>query len=110
RALHNLRDLGNTLVLVEHDREVIGAADYLLDFGPGAGDKGGEITARGTPRQVERAKGSLTGQYLSGKKAIPVPTNRRVAIGLHGDCLGDALVVRGARQNNLKDIDVAFPL
>src|SRR5262249_47654089 len=77
-ALQHLRDLGNTLVLVEHDREVIGAADYLLDFGPGAGDRGGEITARGTPKQVTRSK-SLTGQYLSGKKAIAVPTNRRLA-------------------------------
>jgi excinuclease ABC subunit A len=78
-ALQHLRDLGNTLILVEHDREVIGAADYLLDFGPGAGDRGGEVTARGTPKQVMRSKASLTGQYLSGKKAIPVPTNRRLA-------------------------------
>jgi excinuclease ABC subunit A len=78
RALQNLRDLGNTLVLVEHDREVIDAADYLLDFGPGAGDRGGEITAQGTPKQVRRARPSLTGQYLSGKRAIPVPTNRRM--------------------------------
>src|SRR3954451_7771508 len=79
-ALKRLRDLGNTLLLVEHDREVIGAADYLLDFGPGAGDRGGEITASGTPRQVMRARASLTGQYLSGKKAIPVPTNRRLPL------------------------------
>ena len=79
QALQNLRDLGNTLVLVEHDREVIAAADYLLDFGPGAGDRGGEITAPGTPKQVLKAKASLTGQYLSGKKSIPVPTNRRIA-------------------------------
>ena len=78
-ALENLRDLGNTLILVEHDRDVINAADYLLDFGPGAGDQGGEITAQGTPKQVLRAKTSLTGQYLSGKKAIPVPTPRRGA-------------------------------
>src|SRR5262249_12692051 len=100
--------LGNTLILVEHDREVIASADYLLDFGPGAGDRGGEITAQGTPKQIERAKNSLTGQYLSGKKAIPVPTNRRT------DSLSDAsqkrLTVRGARHNNLKNIDVAFPL
>src|SRR5262249_37444844 len=68
-ALMHLRDLGNTLVLVEHDREVIGAADYLLDFGPGAGDQGGEITARGSLGQVLRSKGSLTGQYLSQKKS-----------------------------------------
>ncbi|MGL4552326.1 MAG: excinuclease ABC subunit UvrA, partial [Gemmataceae bacterium] len=104
-ALQKLRDLGNTLVLVEHDREVIAAADYLLDFGPGAGDQGGTITARGTPAQVIKAKGSLTGQYLSGKKSIPVPTNRRIK-----DDKGPRLLVRGARQNNLKRIDVPFPL
>ena len=103
KALLRLRDLGNTLVLVEHDREVIAAADYLLDFGPGAGDQGGEITARGTPKQVARSN-SLTGQYLSGKKAILVPTNRRTADP------EAALIVRGARQNNLKNIDVTFPL
>jgi len=105
RALQRLRDLGNTLVLVEHDREVIAAADYLLDFGPGAGDQGGSITARGTPAQIQKSKHSLTGQYLSGKKAIPVPTNRR-PVDAHGPCL----LVRGARQNNLRRIDVAFPL
>jgi excinuclease ABC subunit A len=82
QALGRLRDLGNTLVLVEHDREVIGAADYLLDFGPGAGDRGGEITASGTPKQVARAKDSLTGKYLSGKLAIPVPSNRRIGANL----------------------------
>jgi excinuclease ABC subunit A len=103
-ALNKLRDLGNTLILVEHDREVIAAADHLLDFGPGAGDQGGEITAQGTPKQIERAKSSLTGQYLSGKKAIPVPTNRRIAKPQA------ALIVKGARHNNLKNIDVAFPL
>ncbi len=110
QALLHLRDLGNTLLLVEHDREVIAAADYLLDFGPGAGDRGGEITARGTPKQVTRAKASLTGQYLSGKKAIVVPTNRRPADGLTSAKPQAALVVRGARHNNLKNIDVAFPL
>jgi excinuclease ABC subunit A len=104
KALNKLRDLGNTLVLVEHDREVIGAADYLLDFGPGAGDRGGEITAEGPPKRVMRSATSLTGQYLSGKKAIPVPTNRRVTAAASG------LVVKGARQNNLKNIDVRFPL
>src|SRR5207302_7866437 len=77
-ALKKLRDLGNTLLLVEHDREVIASADYLLDFGPGAGDRGGEITARGTPKQVLRSRTSLTGQYLSGKRFIPVPANRRL--------------------------------
>jgi excinuclease ABC subunit A len=116
-ALQHLRDLGNTLILVEHDREVIGAADYLLDFGPGAGDRGGDITARGTPQQVMKAKASLTGQYLSGKKAIPVPTTRRLDSGGKASrpdkappALPPALIVRGARQNNLKNIDVRFPL
>jgi excinuclease ABC subunit A len=103
KALQNLRDLGNTLVIVEHDREVIAAADYLLDFGPGAGDRGGEITAAGSPAKVRKAKNSLTGQYLSGKKSIPVPTNRRMQSS-------GFLKVIGARQNNLKNIDVAFPL
>jgi excinuclease ABC subunit A len=103
RALQHLRDLGNTLVLVEHDREVIAAADYLLDFGPGAGDRGGDITARGTPKQVMRSKQSLTGNYLSGKKAIAIPTNRREPHEAW-------LTVRGARQHNLKNIDVRFPL
>jgi excinuclease ABC subunit A len=112
QALQNLRDLGNTLVLVEHDREVIAAADHLLDFGPGAGDKGGEITAAGTPAQVLKSKNSLTGQFLSGRKSIPVPTNRRIAAcGLAGPAKPQAaLVVKGARQNNLKHIDVQFPL
>ncbi len=120
-ALQHLRDLGNTLVLVEHDREVIAAADHLLDFGPGAGDKGGEITAAGAPAQVQRAKASLTGQYLSGKKVIPVPTNRRLvgqvsnlsAVAESGkDRTGCKPVLRVlcARQNNLKNIDVSFPL
>jgi excinuclease ABC subunit A len=105
KALANLRDLGNTLVLVEHDRDVIGAADYLLDFGPGAGDRGGEITAEGPPAKVQKARASLTGQYLSGRKAIAVPTNRRP--------LGDKhpmLTVKGARHHNLQHIDVGFPL
>ncbi|MFO0927445.1 MAG: ATP-binding cassette domain-containing protein [Gemmataceae bacterium] len=108
RALQKLRDLGNTLVLVEHDREVIGAADYLLDFGPGAGDQGGEVTARGTPKQVARGK-SLTGQYLSGKKVIAVPANRRLPADWTPE-KGPHLLVKGARQNNLRNLDVAFPL
>src|SRR5262249_41333499 len=112
--------LGNTLILVEHDREVIAAADHLLDFGPGAGDRGGEITAQGTPRQVMRAKTSLTGRYLSGKQAIPVPTNRRgpqsVDRGAHGSSAprsalrAPTLTVKGARHNNLKNVEVSFPL
>jgi excinuclease ABC subunit A len=127
QALTHLRDLGNTLVLVEHDREVIGAADYLLDFGPGAGDRGGEITARGTLKQVLRAKASLTGQYLSGRRSIPIPSNRRVVGSKENGeesngpelpvaCPPDSrspcplLTVKGARHHNLKNIDVSFPL
>jgi excinuclease ABC subunit A len=116
QALKHLRDLGNTLVLVEHDREVIQSADYLLDFGPGAGDRGGEITARGTPKQVLRSKASLTGQYLSGKKTIPVPTNRRMPSRKDAttqsikDEASPSLTIKGARQNNLKNIDVRIPL
>jgi excinuclease ABC subunit A len=101
-ALKRLRDLGNTLVVVEHDREVIAAADHLLDFGPGAGDRGGEITAAGPPKAITRSRTSLTGQYLNGKKAIPVPTNRRDA--------SSSIKIIGARQHNLKNIDVQIPL
>jgi excinuclease ABC subunit A len=104
QALTHLRDLGNTLLLVEHERAVLAAADYLLDFGPGAGDHGGEITARGTLKQIQRAKASLTGQYLSGKKAIIIPSNRRPIPDERW------LEIKGARQHNLKNIDVRFPL
>ena len=76
-ALHKLRDLGNTLLVVEHDKEVVASADRLLDFGPAAGRFGGEIVAEGAPAQVAKKRKSVTGPYLSGKKAIPVPTNRR---------------------------------
>jgi len=112
QALQHLRDLGNTLIVVEHDREVITSADYLLDFGPGAGDRGGDITARGTPRQVLKSKASLTGQYLSGKKVIAIPSNRRIAAGPAGALPDDwpCLVVRNARQHNLQNLDVSFPL
>jgi excinuclease ABC subunit A len=108
RALQNLRDLGNTMIVVEHDREVIAAADYLLDFGPGAGDRGGEVTAQGAPSKVLKTKASLTGDYMSGRKAIPIPTNRR----LKGRQLGKYPTIKivGARQHNLKNIDVEFPL
>ena len=104
-ALRRLRDLGNTLVLVEHDREVIEAADYFVDFGPGSGDLGGEVTGSGTPAQVKKIDTSLTGRYLSGKAAIPVPTNRRVVAKD-----SPALVIRNARHHNLKNIDVSIPL
>ncbi len=106
-ALRHLRDLGNTLVLVEHDREVIEAADYLVDFGPGSGEGGGRITAAGTPAKVRTSADSLTGAYLSGKAAIPVPTNRRPAAEDQGV---PAIVIKGARQHNLRNLDVRFPL
>jgi len=121
-ALQRLRDLGNTLILVEHDREVIAAADYLLDFGPAAGDQGGEITAEGTPKFVGKAKDSLTGKYLSGRLAVPVPSNRRcpetawntiepTAADVEAvSPIGRVLSVLGARQHNLRNIDVHFPL
>ncbi len=120
-ALHRLRDLGNTMILVEHDREVIASADYLLDFGPGAGDHGGEVTAEGSPRAVEASDNSLTGAYLSGRKAIPVPTNRRclplATAGVPTESevaavapSGAALTVVGARQHNLRNVDVSLPL
>ncbi len=106
-ALRHLRDLGNTLVLVEHDREVIEAADHLLDFGPGSGEGGGRITASGPPARVKSSSQSLTGAYLSGKAAIPVPANRRPAGADQGV---PAIVIKGARQHNLRNLDVRFPL
>jgi len=116
-ALQRLRDLGNTLLLVEHDREVIEAGDHLLDFGPGAGALGGRVVASASPSAVKRNGDSLTGRYLSGKAAIPVPTNRRSVAGLvqpgelaRGDERTPTLTVLGARQNNLRSIDAAFPL
>ena len=102
-ALRRLRDLGNTLVLVEHDREVIESADHLIDFGPGSGDGGGQVTASGTPKQVKASKTSLTGRYLTGKEAVPIPANRRPATG-------PKLVVRNPRHHNLKGEDAAFPI
>jgi excinuclease ABC subunit A len=102
-ALQRLRDIGNTVVVVEHDREAMEEADWLVDFGPGAGRRGGEIVAAGPPEAVKRSKRSLTGRYLRGDLEIEVPPARR-----QGD--GRAVVVRGARANNLRGIDVAFPL
>ncbi|HEV3168416.1 MAG TPA: excinuclease ABC subunit UvrA, partial [Isosphaeraceae bacterium] len=102
-ALKHLRDLGNTLVLVEHDREVIEAADHLVDFGPGSGDSGGQVTAAGTPKRVKASPKSLTGRYLSGKAAIPVPTNRRPT-------KGKQIIIQGARHHNLQNVDVPIPL
>src|SRR5690606_25359952 len=102
-ALKRLRDLGNTLVVVEHDREVIESADHLVDFGPASGAGGGQVTSAGSPARVRPAPQSLTARYLAGKAAIPVPTNRRPS-------QNGALVVRGARHHNLRGIDAAFPL
>ncbi len=102
-SLLRLRDLGNTILIVEHDAETMLAADHLVDLGPGAGRHGGNIVAQGTPKQVMRAAGSLTGQYLSGKRSIPVPAERR-------DPDRGVLEVRGAVENNLRDLDVSFPI
>ncbi|WP_204195462.1 excinuclease ABC subunit UvrA [Staphylococcus sp. GFQ9D221P] len=102
-TLKEMRDLGNTLIVVEHDDDTMRAADYLVDVGPGAGEHGGEIVASGTPKQVMSNKHSLTGQYLSGKKRIEVPEARR-------DITDRKIIVKGARSNNLKGIDVDFPL
>jgi len=110
RALHKLRDLGNTLLVVEHDREVIEGSDYIADFGPEAGRNGGRVVAHGTPKQVSRKKGSVTGPYISGKKGIPVPTNRRMKGDGHPNSHIDYLEVIGARQNNLRGLDVKLPL
>ncbi|MGB0716608.1 MAG: excinuclease ABC subunit UvrA, partial [Phycisphaerae bacterium] len=110
-ALEKLRDLGNTLLLVEHDRELIDAADHVLDFGPQAGSYGGEVTAADSPSGIQRKKQSLTGRYLSGKASIAVPTNRRQVTPLvNASSDGPWLTVHGGRENNLKDIDVSFPL
>ncbi len=101
-ALKRLRDLGNTLIVVEHDEDTMLAADYLVDIGPGAGAHGGEIVMAGTPAEIMACPDSLTGQYLSGKKYIPVPSKRRTPTGW--------LTVKGAKENNLKNIDVDIPL
>ncbi|MBR0310859.1 MAG: excinuclease ABC subunit UvrA [Oscillospiraceae bacterium] len=102
-TLRRLRDLGNTLIVVEHDEDTMRAADYIIDVGPGAGVHGGNIVAAGTPEEVMANPNSLTGQYLSGKMKIAVPTGRRAGSG-------KALTVRGARENNLREIDVSVPL
>ncbi len=130
-ALAKLRDLGNTLLVVEHDREVVSSADQLLDFGPGAGEFGGQIVARGTPEKVAKSRNSVTGPFLSGKRAIPVPTNRRGAepgcpqpgnrskrkASRRADTPAPSnrtnqsrLEILGARHNNLRNITVRFPL
>ncbi|WP_368263870.1 excinuclease ABC subunit UvrA [Enterococcus innesii] len=102
-SLRKMRDLGNTLIVVEHDEDTMRAADYLIDVGPGAGHAGGEIVAAGTPDEVAANASSLTGQYLSGKRQIPTPAERRKGNG-------EKIRVTGASENNLKNISVDFPL
>lgn len=103
QTLKDLRDLGNTVLVVEHDEETMRTADWLIDLGPGAGEHGGHIIAQGTPEEVAQVEDSLTGAYLSGRLRIEVPAERRPGNG-------KAIVVRGARENNLKGVDVEFPL
>lgn len=102
-SLKEMRDLGNTLIVVEHDTDTMLASDYLVDIGPGAGDFGGELIACGTPEEVMKNKNSLTGKYLTGELNIPVPKKRRKGNGLY-------LEVKGAKEHNLKNINVKFPL
>ncbi|GAB4179632.1 MAG: excinuclease ABC subunit UvrA [Calditrichia bacterium] len=102
-TLQSLRDLGNTVLVVEHDRETIEAADWIIDLGPAAGKHGGEVVAEGPPEIIEENPNSITGQYLCNKKEIPIPEKRRKGTG-------KSLVIKGARGNNLKNIDVSFPL
>ncbi len=103
-TLKHLRDLGNTVIVVEHDEEAIRAADHVVDMGPGAGERGGELVAQGAPEEIVRAEGSLTGQYLAGKRAIATPQRRLRSDGKR------ALSLRGARGNNLKSVDVNIPV
>ena len=103
QSLQNMRDLGNTLIVVEHDEDTMRAADYLIDIGPGAGEFGGQIIAAGTPKEVEKNPNSLTGQYLSGKKSIAVPTERRTEDK-------GWIRLKGASENNLKSVNVDIPL
>ncbi len=102
-TLKHLRDLGNTLIVVEHDEDTMRAADYIVDIGPGAGVHGGQVVACGTAQQVMDTPGSVTGDYLAGRRKVPVPQTRRPGNG-------HRLVIRGAAENNLRHIDVAFPL
>ena len=102
-TMKHLRDLGNTLLVVEHDEDTMRAADYIVDIGPGAGVHGGEVVAAGTAEEVMNTPGSITGDYLSGRKRIPVPTERRKGSG-------NFLTIRGAAENNLRGVDVSIPL
>ncbi|WP_088104250.1 excinuclease ABC subunit UvrA [Halalkalibacter urbisdiaboli] len=103
QTLEHMRNLGNTLIVVEHDEDTMMAADYIIDIGPGAGVHGGQITAQGTPEEIMKDENSLTGQYLSGKKFIPVPSERR-------EHTGRSFTVKKASENNLKNVTVSFPL
>jgi excinuclease ABC subunit A len=103
QALESLRDLGNTVLVVEHDEDTIRRADYVIDLGPGAGRHGGELVASGTPLQIEKAPGSLTGQYISGTKQIGIRHERRQPNGA-------AITILGAHEHNLKNLDITFPL
>ena len=102
-TLIGLRDVGNTVLIVEHDEAIMRSADHIVDLGPGAGENGGYIIAEGTVQKISRSKKSLTGQYLSGRKKIPLPQTRR-------NTNGSSIQIIGARQNNLKDIDIKIPL
>jgi excinuclease ABC subunit A len=102
-VLRRLRDLGNTVLVIEHDLEMIAAADHMIDFGPGAGKHGGQVVAAGTPAEVTQQAGSVTADYLAGRVSIPIPEQRRRPNG-------KTLSIRGARQHNLQNIDVSFPL
>ena len=103
RTLKHLKDLGNTVIVVEHDEDTIRTADYLLDIGPGAGIHGGQVVAAGSPEEVMKVKNSLTAAYLSGAKSIPTPKKRRAGNGT-------SIVIKGARENNLKNVDAEIPL
>lgn len=103
KTMQNMRDLGNTLIVVEHDEDTMRAADYLVDIGPGAGKDGGYVVAQGTPEQVMEDKNSITGQYLKGTKNIPVPKTRRSGNG-------KKIILKGATENNLKNVDLTVPL
>ena len=109
-ALHRLRDQGNTLLVVEHDRDVIGSSDYLCDFGPQAGRHGGRIVAQGPPKAPQPYEQSVTAGYIDGSRQIPVPKSRRPVVGKSGQAYVNFLKILGARENNLREIDVEIPL
>ncbi len=109
-ALHRLRDLGNTLLVVEHDRDVISGSDYLCDFGPRAGRYGGRIVAEGPPDNIQPASESVTAGYLNDTQSVPLPQRRRPVLDAHGKPMVNFLSIKGARENNLRGIDVDVPL